>query len=263
MKILGSDLDGTLSHGGVGEAKCAAVHAWRAAGHKFGIISGRGGDYIKEIRRIYPALELDFFAACNGGYITDAEGRVLHEVRCETVSVPQFVADLSAWGCKYIHVNGKKYFCVIAKMEDKPSWVDEKNVVLIEDVPTMDYFYQISVQVPTVEGAAALVERIRESYGEWLNPLQNGTCIDIVPSGVNKAKGMYFVMDLFGGSYDDVIVVGDNVNDLDMIREFRSYAMANGVDIVKKTAHQVVESVIDLIELEWQPPKDTHATMRL
>lgn len=250
MKILGSDLDGTLSHGGVGEAKCAAVRAWRAAGHKFGIISGRGGDYIKEIRRIYPALELDFFAACNGGYITDAEGRVLHEVRCTTVDTQTFTADLSAWGCKYIHLCGERYSCVVAKEEDFPSWVDANDMMLLADVPSLDYFYQVSVQVPTHEGAAALVERIREAYGEWLNPLQNGTCIDIVPSGVNKAKGMYFVMDLFGGSYEDVIVVGDNVNDADMIREFRSYAMANGVPAIKEMAHAIVDDVTDLLEME-------------
>ena len=177
MKILGSDLDGTFSHGGVGESKLAAIHAWRAAGHKFGIISGRGGHYLPELLSSYPGLELDFFASCNGGYIMDAEGRVLHEVRCTKVDTQTFAADLSAWGCKYIHLCGERYTCVVAKEEDLPSWVRPGDMILLADLPSLDYFYQISVQVSTHEGAAALVERIRESYGEWLNPLQNGTCI--------------------------------------------------------------------------------------
>ena len=252
MKILGSDLDGTLSHGGIGETKCSAIHKWRAAGHKFGIISGRGGHYLAEIWSSYPALELDFFAACNGGYITDGEGRLIHEVRCTNVSVPRFFSDLSTWGCKYIHVNGAHYFCVIAKPEDKPSWISEKDVVLLADVPDLDYFYQISVQAPTEEGAAALVELIRKAYGEWLNPLQNGTCIDIVPVGVNKAQGLYRLMEHYGCSYEDVISVGDNINDADMIREFRSYAMANGVDSIKELANFVIADVVDLIDLEMQ-----------
>ena len=250
MKILGSDLDGTLSHEGIGEAKCAAVHAWRDAGHKFGIISGRGGHYLPEIWRSYPALELDFFAACNGGYITDGEGRLIYEMRCTNVSVPRFSADLSAWGCKYIHVNGDQYFCVIEKSEDKPSWISEKDAVLLADVPNLDYFYQISVQVPTEEGAAALVELIRKKYGKWLNPLQNGTCIDIVPQGVNKAEGLYRLMEHYGCTYEDVIAVGDNINDADMIREFRSYAMANGVKSIKELADYVIADVVDLIEKE-------------
>jgi hydroxymethylpyrimidine pyrophosphatase-like HAD family hydrolase len=250
MKILGSDLDGTFSHGGVGEAKCAAVHAWRAAGHKFGIISGRGNDYVHEIRRIYPNLELDFFAACSGAYITDGDGNVLHEVRCTSVDVPKFAADLSAWGCKFINFCGEHYACIVAKAEDLPYWIKPESMVLLPDVPAKTYFYQISVAFPTPEEAAVLVEKVREVYGEWLNPLQNGTCIDIVPRGVDKAKGMYFVMDLFGGTYEDVIVVGDNVNDADMIREFRSYAMANGVPAIKEMAHAIVEDVTDLLKRE-------------
>ena len=252
MKILGSDLDGTLSHGGIGEAKCAAIHAWRAAGHKFGIISGRSGNYLSEIRSSYPGLELDFFAACNGGYITDGEGRVLHEVRCTNVSIPRIAADLSAWGCKYIHVNSEHYFCVIAKKEDKPSWISEKDVVLLTDAPDLDYFYQISVQTPTEEGTAALVELIRKAYGKWLNPLQNGTCIDIVPQGVNKAQGLYRLMEHYGCTYEDVIAVGDNINDADMIREFRSYAMENGVDTIKRMADGIVSDVVELLELELE-----------
>ena len=246
MKILGSDLDGTLSHGGVGEAKCAAVHAWRAAGHKFGIISGRGGDYIQEIRSIYPALELDFFAACNGGYITDCDGRVLHEVRCTEVSVPRLVADLAAWGCGHVNICCTQTWSLkLPAAEDRVS-----DIPGIPGIPNVEYFNQISTAIEPIDVTRQVVERIRETYGEWLNPLQNGCCIDIVPRDVNKAKGMYFVMELFGGSYEDVLVVGDNVNDADMIREFRSYAMSNGVESIKKMADAIVDDVTDLLEME-------------
>ena len=250
MKILGSDFDGTLTQGGIGEAKCAAIRAWRAAGHRFGIISGRGRDFLWELRERYPMLELDFFASCNGGYITDGEGRVLYEARCETVSVPQFAASMLAGGCKYVHLNGENYLCVVARKEDAPSWVTSQSIILAEDLTPPAYFNQISVNLPTEAESAEMVERIREHYGEWLNPLQNGTCIDIVPCGVDKAKGLYRVMEHFGGRFDDVIAVGDNVNDADMIREFRSYAMKNGIDLIKELADAVVEDVTDLLKIE-------------
>ena len=41
------------------------------------------------------------------------------------------------------------------------------------------------------------------------------------------------LMELVGASYDDVITVGDNVNDYDMIKEFKSYAMESGVQSIK------------------------------
>ena len=58
-------------------------------------------------------------------------------------------------------------------------------------------------------------------------------------------------MEFFGCTYEDVITVGDNINDIDMIREFRSYAMENGVDEVKKLADSIVSDVTELLEKEF------------
>jgi len=54
-------------------------------------------------------------------------------------------------------------------------------------------------------------------------------------------------MKLAGAEYDDVIAVGDNINDRDMIAEFRSYAMENGVDFIKEIADYITPSVTELI----------------
>lgn len=195
-------------------------------------------------------MELDFFASCNGGYITDAAGSVIYEKRCKDVSVENLVTDLLAWGCRYIHVNGKQYFCVVAEPEDKPEDVSDSDACLLEEIPSIDYFNQISVQLPTAEDASVIVEKTCKKYQSWLNPLQNGKCVDIVPVGVNKAQGIYRVMESFGCSYGDVILVGDNINDVDMIREFHSYAMKNGVSEIKSLADGIVSDVTELIEKE-------------
>ena len=250
MKILGSDYDGTLNWGGVTPAKLAAIEKWQKAGNKFGIVSGRGNDFGKELLRQYPTLKFDFFAGCNGGYIMSANGSILYEARCADVSVLDLAADLFAWGCPYIHVNGAQYVCAVEKLENGPTYVEESKICLIEKLPTYHYFNQVSVQLESVEQSAAMVQKIQEKYGKWLNPLQNGICIDIVPVGVDKAQGMYRVMEFFGGKYDDVITVGDNVNDIDMIREFRSYAMRNGVAKVKDLAFGIVNDVTEIFEKE-------------
>ena len=67
---------------------------------------------------------------------------------------------------------------------------------------------------------------------------------------MNKAKGLYILMDILGAEYGDIIAVGDNVNDRAMIEEFRSYAMENGVDAIKELADYTVSSVTELIEKE-------------
>ena len=69
---------------------------------------------------------------------------------------------------------------------------------------------------------------------------------------MDKAKGIYMLLDILGAKYEDVIAVGDNINDLAMIKEFRSYAMDNGVELIKDLADSTVSSVTELIEKELQ-----------
>lgn len=250
MKILGSDYDGTLSHHGITDEKLKAIENWRNKGNKFGIVSGRGKTFRSELLQEHPNLRIDFFAACNGAYITDADDNVIFEKRCSDVSLPKFADDLFEWGCKCVHVNAERYVCIVQKAEHRPAWVSERVTCLPEDVPSFDYFNQVSVQLPSVEDSTIVVEKIRNKYSKWLNPLQNSVCIDIVPAGINKAEGLYRVMEYYGGEYKDMITVGDNINDIDMIREFRSYAMKNGVEAVKNLASGIVSDVIEILEKE-------------
>ena len=47
-----------------------------------------------------------------------------------------------------------------------------------------------------------------------------------------------------------MITVGDNINDTHMIKAFRSYAMANGVQSIKDIADYETEGITELIEKE-------------
>ena len=114
----------------------------------------------------------------------------------------------------------------------------------------MKEFTQISIQLPDMSGSSRVVEHIRQVYGDTLNPLQNGGCVDIVAPDVNKAEGLRRVAQHFGADTEEIIAVGDNVNDADMIRAFRSYAMETGVDSIKTLAGRTVSTVAELIRSE-------------
>ncbi len=239
MKILGSDFDGTLTVGGIDEVKCEAVRAWRRAGNRFGIVSGRGLSYLNHLREQYPALEMVFFAAYNGAFIVDAEGETLDTTACNGVSAFDLTADLLGWGCPFVYVNGPSSYTVRQEghiLRDGESHLED----LPRDIP---WFHQISVQLETTAEAAEAVEKIQAIYG--VNPLQNGICIDIVAPAVNKAYGLRRVAAHFGATEADILAVGDNLNDLDMLKAFRSYAMKNGVEEVKRVAGRTVGTVTE------------------
>ena len=250
MKIVGSDYDGTLTCGGIDEKKLTAIQKWQAAGNKFGIVSGRNAEFLFDLQKQYPKLQLDFFAACNGGYITDGQGNTLHATPCESVDALRLIEDLLSWGCAFTHFVAEKYICALADMRNRPYFIAEEKCVLLKNLPSLPYFDQVSVELSSPQEAAPVVARVKEKYGELLNPLQNGRCIDIVPLGVNKAEGLYRVMEFFKAAHEDVIAVGDNINDADMLREFHSYAMESGVEEMKALADGIVADVTEIFERE-------------
>ena len=241
MKIIATDYDGTLNHNGIDDKKRSAIMEWRRAGNLFGVVSGRG---IKSLLEVIEGkdFEYDFLIANNGAIIFDKELNVLAETRCDGVCAVPLITDLFSWGCTFANIDKD----VPVPLRSDKNECDEGECTL-ETLPEITYFNQISTWLGSTEEAAVVVNKINEKYKEVLNPLQNGTCIDIVPASVNKAKGIYALLDVVGGKYEDVIAVGDNINDTHMIAEFRSYAMANGVDSIKNLANEITESITDLI----------------
>lgn len=244
MKIIASDYDGTFNHNGIGDDKKGAVAMWRKQGNLFGIVSGRGYPSLKDVIDCKP-FEYDFLICNNGAMICDSDGNVITETKCDGSLAKPFIEDLFKWGCDFANID--KDIPIAVRSERK---LCEDGECVIGDMPFIEYFNQISTYLKTVEEATAIVKKIEKKYSHILTPLQNGTCIDIVPLGVNKATGIYSLLEIVGGNYDDVIAVGDNINDTHMIAEFRSYAMENAVDSIKEIANNIVSDITDIIKAE-------------
>lgn len=244
MKIIASDYDGTFNRNGITEVKKEALAKWRRAGNLFGIISGRGYPSLKECIDSHP-FEYDFLVCNNGAVIYNTDGRIMFEARCEGSKAKPFIEDLFLWGCPMANIDRD----IPIRIVNTNDTIDEDELYLSQ-LPEIEYFNQISTYLETAEAAAEIVKKIEDKYSSALTPLQNGNCIDIVPKGVNKAQGLYSLLDVIGGAYEDIIAVGDDINDTHMIGEFRSYAMENGVDSIKALADSIIADVTEIIEKE-------------
>ncbi len=244
MKIIASDYDGTFNRNGITEYKKETLSRWRKAGNLFGIISGRGYPSLIECIESHP-FEYDFLVCNNGGVIYNTDGKIMFEVRCDGAKARPFVEDLFLWGCPMAHIDKD----IPIRIVNTTDPIDEDEIYL-SDLPEIEYFNQISTYLDTVEAAAEIVEKIKDKYSNILTPLQNGNCIDIVPVGVNKAQGLYSLLEVIGGTYDDIIAVGDDINDTHMIAEFRSYAMEDGVDSIKALADYIVKDITEVMNKE-------------
>jgi len=248
LKIIASDYDGTLNHGGIDDNKRVAIKKWRKAGNIFSLISGRGAP---DVLRIYEKdkIEYDYLIADNGAVIMKPDGEIVFEDRIDGALAKPFLEFLFSQGCPWGYVQ-TSFPCRVYASEDIEKEDDDDEGYTLETMPKIEYFNQINTALRDFDEAAKVTVAIKEKFGDVLNPLQNGTCIDIVSVNMDKAKGLYKLIDLLGAKYNDLIAVGDNVNDKDMIREFRSYAMENAVPLIKELANFETPSVTDLIERE-------------
>ena len=247
LKIIASDYDGTLNHGGIDETKKKAISKWRKEGNIFSIVSGRGAP---DLLRIYNqnTFECDYLIADNGAVIMKIDGEIVCEDKIDTSVAKPFLEFLFSQGCKWGYVQ-TSFPCRVFKDNDFEDY-DKEECFIFEELPEFPYIYQMNTALPDFEEAARVTDAIKEKFGDVLNPLQNGTCIDIVSVNMDKAKGIYKFIDLLGASYEDVITVGDNINDKDMIKEFRSYAMENAVPLIKELADYETSGITELIEKE-------------
>ncbi len=241
-RLLASDYDGTLNLGGIGEAKKTALAEWKEKGNFFAVISGRGIPNLMELMD-EDGIRPDFLVGDNGATIADGKGTVLCETGCRGDIAKELAEYLFALGCDWATLRASS-FDYHVKPAGYPCAEWE---IPIGELPQVPYFTQMSTSLRSLDDTVRIIGQVRERYGNLLNPLQNSGCIDIVSKNINKAVGIRRLIQRIGVNEADVIAVGDNVNDADMIRAFPSYAMENGVDELKRIAGRKVAGVDILI----------------
>lgn len=251
MKIIGSDYDGTLNHNGIDDDKRQAIREWRQAGNVFTLVSGRHVNSVRDLH-IEQSFDCDYFLGSNGAVILNDKNEVVHKDCCDPDMLVPLIEYLYELGCSVGLVHSVDFFDVFPSEESRAGLDRDYSGTwyTLNTIPQLPYYTQVSTWRPTEAEVAAVAAKVRERFGEYFNPMQNGLNIDIVRADVNKAKGLYRLMEMLGASYDDVITVGDNVNDYDMIKEFRSYAMDSGVQSIKDLADFTTPGVAELIRRE-------------
>lgn len=69
-------------------------------------------------------------------------------------------------------------------------------------------------------------------------------------SGTGKTEAILFLLEKFiKVSKDMVYTIGDNVNDISMISEFKGFSVSNAIEELKKISKGEVESVSDFIDM--------------
>lgn len=93
----------------------------------------------------------------------------------------------------------------------------------------------------TTFGDEKIINRALESVSELNDKLMitksGTTCFDICRLGGTKKQGINILQEIFNVGYNETMVFGDHMNDLEMMSSaYYSYAMENAEEEVKKNA---------------------------
>lgn len=243
MHILATDYDGTLNRGGVSQADHEAIARFRKAGNLFGIVTGRASDMYDTL--VNQHVEFDFVIVMNGAMTLDKDGSTVFEETGDPSCI-RGITEL-AGGSDYdaflscVHHRTRRTFHAVY-----PDGNDRYDP--LSSAGEFTRFTQMNTAVKTDALAARITAEINAKYGDYVNALQNGTCIDIPPRGIDKGVGVARYADQMGVPHENVWCAGDNMNDMAMITRFHGCAVSNAREEVKAAAEATYDGIFAIID---------------
>ena len=114
------------------------------------------------------------------------------------------------------------------------------------DFTNLKEFTQANTWFMTVEEAGKFTDYVNANFSKYVSAHHNGLGVDLPPPNISKVTGIKEYASRFDNP--EIYTVGDNVNDIEMIKAFNGFAVSNAVSEVKKVAKRHCNRIADLIE---------------
>ena len=240
MKIIASDYDGTINYKGkISEEDQRAIAKFRKAGNKFGIVTGRDLELvlwiIHDTEKI--GLEIDFVICCTGAIILNGKGEV---VKIKSQRTDTFLDEM----VKKAQEMKLGTFYVSSALNRH--YVDRKNNIPY-NFSSIKEFTQVNAWFLDDSDAEAFTEYVVKNHSDKISAYRNGGSVDMPPKSTSKVTGIYDYAEQFDAP--EIYAVGDNENDIPMIKEFCGFAVSNAVQKVKEIANYQCDRIADMIEM--------------
>lgn len=267
--LLFLDLDGTLLDDSkqISSGNRRALEGALARGHGVVIATGRP---LKGAMHQAHALGLDkpgcFLAAYNGGVIYDwGTGKQLCRRGLDMAAVGEVFDYVNRKG---LHIQTYDRESVVVESRCDNALVREycgTGIVqfrVIEDVRRD--LTELPVKILMIDPDRQVLEQLRQELAEKLGSradifFSSGTYLEMVAAGVNKGEAVKLLSELLAVPLKNTVAVGDEANDLSMLRTAGlGAAMANATAEVKAAADYITkrdnnhDGVAEVVELFLQ-----------
>lgn len=242
IKLVVCDVDGTLvdKQKQLTKATIAAVERLETAQVGFTVISARP---MSGIMPIAEALALDEpMAAFNGGIIFHRDGRIdAHFVIDEAVARGVFDMVGGAAVDRWVFADNQWYAStdVGSHVRSERIAANQEPVIRQDFADLLDRADKITFVSDDAPLLKELLEKTGGAFGEVATIAQSQTYyLDVTALKANKGDGIQVLARAMGVSLSQTCAIGDQANDLPMLRRAGlSIAMGNAPDHVKAAAH--------------------------
>ncbi|MBR6186842.1 MAG: HAD family phosphatase [Clostridia bacterium] len=250
IRLIATDMDGTLldDKNTIPERNLRAIYAAREKGIVFAIASGRFPE------NAYLKLA-DFGLRCpiiasNGARIVDENLHTLREIRMDPQAAKETAESLLALGNDFF-IFAKRMVCVSNEHRLHHSEVSHGEEIRALGV----VYYRGREGVKRVVGDH--VHKFFVCDNQPLEPVRQALCrihgidltqssfnnIEVMPSGVDKGRGVRDLAKLLGIPMSQVMALGDEENDVPMLSAAGyGVAMKNASDAAKSAARYITDS---------------------
>ncbi len=252
-KLLALDLDGTLlnDNGEISSENLSSIEKAGTTGTKVIITTGRSYPSAKKF--IYQVNSPDPAITYTGAVIQSHE-KIIRRVTIDNELIGSLLKTLKDAGYSPIIylTDDNKYFETLGQFKDgflQFSAGTESNLIKINNLNERSWEVVIRISVAAGEADIPILHSaIRKKYGRAIKtvdtyfPCWNFYLFEILDKSCSKSMALDFICSMYGIDSSEVITVGDNNNDLDMIRWAGLGAvMKNGLADVLSEADYITE----------------------
>lgn len=188
-------------------ANLVAIKGWREVGNIFVLGSNRS---LGSLERTLPDWQeyFDYLILDGGTRILNRDGRLLWSNTFSQTAIGDILSIIKG---SPVRPEVKFYNLSADDYESTPS----------ESITKIYFCFQNQTDADSFESK---ISKVDANVLSWHHS-PTDFCIEATPRTANKATAIYELMKITGGVIGDIITVGDNTNDYEMLKEFEGYAI--------------------------------------
>lgn len=252
LKLIASDIDGTLLQNGEKELSGQAVNQVKQLKEMGILFAAASGRQYATLRRLFEPVKDDIAYICENGAMVMYNRKILHKDVFDRVLAEEMMHSILNREDMEIIVSGEKSYYIQPKRKSFAEYMLQSvkgNVTVVDNILEVQEDI-LKISMYRESGLEETLPYWKKLFGDKATVVTSGHAwLDMMPMSADKGKGIRVLQKHFLISADDCVAFGDNLNDLEMLHEVTySFAMSNAKEKVKEIAKYETERVETVLE---------------